>query len=207
MHCDKPQDSQAIDSADVSLDSSPAASKSVGPVLGVVLAGGKSSRMGCDKATMMHASGVTFIDYAISRLISLVPRVVVSGRPAEAGTVDSISDQTPGLGPAVAVWSAIQFAKQQGYASILVTPIDTPNLESRHLQQLMDSVVPDIPLCATYDGCVPHPLIAIYPVSLDHELEVVALSTRRSLRAWLASRPHSLVRLPVFAMRDFNTPD
>jgi len=177
-------------------------------ILGVVLAGGRSSRMGSDKAMLPHASGLTFMNYAIARLSSIVPIVVVSGRLLDppSQSVECIPDQTPGLGPAVAVWSAVLFAKQQGFDSILITPVDMPDLESQHLRRLMDAAIPGVPTCATFDGNLPHPLIAIYSVSLEKELQSIAESTRRSLRAWLASRAHTLVQLPESAKRDLNSP-
>jgi len=177
-------------------------------ILGVVLAGGRSTRMGSDKAMLPHDSGLTFLNYAISRLSSLVPKIVVSGRLLDprAQAIECIPDQIPGLGPGIAVWSAVLFAKQQGFDSILVTPVDMPDLESQHLRRLMDAAIPGVPTCATFDGNLPHPLIAIYSVSLEHELQSVAESTRRSLRAWLASRTHMLVQLPESANLDLNSP-
>lgn len=176
-------------------------------ILGVVLAGGRSSRMGRDKALLEHASGVTFLDYAIGRISPLVAAIATSGRRVDSNTVECVPDQTPELGPAMAVWSAVLFAKQRQFSAILVTPIDMPDLETMHLQRLIQSAVADQPTCVTFDGVNPHPLVAIYPVSLEGELEVVAQSARRSLRAWLASRSHVLVNLPETAQRDFNEPE
>ncbi len=176
-------------------------------ILGVVLAGGRSSRMGRDKALLEHASGVIFLDYAIGRISPLVASIAISGRRLDSNTIECVPDQTPGLGPAMAVWSAILFAKQRHFSAILITPIDMPDLETMHLQRLVQSAVADQPTCVTFDGVNPHPLVAIYPVSLEGELQVVAQSVRRSLRAWLASRPHVLVKLPETAQRDFNEPE
>ncbi len=175
-------------------------------LLGVVLAGGKSSRMGRDKAVLVHASGGTFLDYAISRLLPITPQVAVSGRITKLSNVFSILDQTVDQGPAMAVWSAIQFAKQADFGATMVTPIDMPDLESQHLQRLIDSMSTIDPTCATFDGNTPHPLIAIYPVSLEPELAIVAQSRQRSLRAWLTDRPCTLVQLPDTAKRDCNCP-
>ncbi len=76
-------------------------------ILGVVLAGGRSSRMGVDKATLWldrevaprssvaggsrssQPKRLTFLDHAIERLVPLVNRIVVAGRSIEpaAGSV------------------------------------------------------------------------------------------------------------------------
>ncbi|MGV3484624.1 MAG: molybdenum cofactor guanylyltransferase [Planctomycetaceae bacterium] len=175
-------------------------------LLGVVLAGGKSSRMGRDKATLPHAAGGDFLEYAISRLAQLTSHVAVSGRESPVPAAMTIADQSPSLGPAMAVWSAVRFAVEAGYSSILVTPVDMPDLDSQHLQRLVDSAASDKPTCASFDGRTAHPLVAIYPVCLAAELEAVARSERRSLQAWLAQRPLTLVPLPVSAQRDCNTP-
>lgn len=70
-------------------------------LLGVVLAGGKSSRMGVDKATLPHSvgaagRGLSYLDYAVERLRPLVQRVAVSGRvwTGTAGVV-SLPDEQP----------------------------------------------------------------------------------------------------------------
>ena len=112
-------------------------------ILGVVLAGGRSSRMGRDKALLEHASGVSFLDYAIGRVSPLVASIAISGRRLDSSTVECVPDQTAGLGPAMAVWSAILFAKQRQFGAILVTPIDMPDLETMHLQRLIQFAVPD----------------------------------------------------------------
>jgi molybdenum cofactor guanylyltransferase len=174
-------------------------------ILGVVLAGGKSSRMGRDKATLIHSSGVTFLEYAISRLAQITPDVAASGRITDQANIISIPDQTPALGPAMALWSAIKFAKQVGFAAIIITPIDMPDLEAKHLRLLIDARRNDRPTCATFDGNTPHPLVAIYPVSLEPDLAIVAQSEHRSLRAWLTAQPCTLVLLPDKAKRDCNT--
>jgi molybdenum cofactor guanylyltransferase len=176
-------------------------------ILGVVLAGGKSSRMGRDKATLIHTSGATYLEYAISRLAEITRYVAVSGRKIDQTgiTITSIPDQSPALGPAMAVWSAIQYAADEQFAAILVTPIDMPDLESQHLRSLIEAMENELPTCATFDGKTPHPLVAIYPVILERQLGVVAQSAHRSLRQWLSTHPCQLVMLPDNAKRDRNT--
>lgn len=175
-------------------------------LLGVVLAGGKSSRMGRDKATLIHPCGLTFLEHAIARLSQVTSHVAVSGRPLAPGNVFSIPDQIASQGPAMAVWSAVLFASQANHAAVLLTPVDMPDLEPQHLQLLIDLAMPDRPTCATFDGQTPHPLVALYPVALASELAEVARSQRRSLRAYLTGRPVQCVMLPESVNRDCNTP-
>lgn len=176
-------------------------------ILGVVLAGGKSTRMGSDKAMLVNSSGTTFLDHAVERLRKVSNHVAVSGRAIERTDVASIPDLTASMGPAVAVYSAVLFAERCGHDLILVTPVDMPNLTADHLSGLIDAIDLHQPTCATFDETMPHPLVAIYPVSLKSELEQVVTSPRRSLRVWLSTRSFIAVSLPSLALRNVNTPD
>ena len=162
--------------------------------------------MGRDKADLPHPGGGTFLDHAVSRLATIAAQVAVSGRAGRQPEELAIADQMAEQGPAMAVWSAVRYAAQAGFSSVLVTPVDMPDLQSQHLRQLMDSAAIDCPTCASFDGQTPHPLVAIYPVILASELETVARSEQRSLRAWLLHRPVQRVQLPDAAKRDCNTP-
>jgi molybdenum cofactor guanylyltransferase len=187
-------------------------------VLGVVLAGGRSSRMGCDKASLVHVNGLTFLQHAIARLRPLVSQVAVSGRVVDDPQVHSIpdqaieseqsneSDQSGYHGPAVAVWSAVKFAKENGFKSVLVTPVDMPYLESSCLQRVLAAAGKGEPVCVTLEGSKLHPLVAIYPVEYEAELCGEAKSPRRSLRAWFEQRPHRQVDLSKMLVFDVNTP-
>ena len=181
--------------------------------LGVVLAGGNSSRMGQDKATLKLASGETFLERAIANLAQACRSVAVSGRAVDRADVFSIADLKPQLGPAMAVWSAVQFAKERGFEAVLVVPVDMPLVDAACLRRLVAASREHegargeaLPVCAMAADGVPHPLLGVYPVSLERELRNLAESERRSLLGWLQSRLHRTVELPEAGMRDFNTP-
>jgi molybdenum cofactor guanylyltransferase len=176
-------------------------------LLGVVLAGGQSSRMGSDKSLLIHSNGLTYLQHAIARLRPLVGQVAVSGRASDEPNVRSVPDEMPGQGPAVAVWSAVKFAGEHGFKAVLITPVDMPYLESSQLQQVVDAFRLREPVCVSLDGRMLHPLVAIYPVSLAEELHNEAISPRRSLRAWLESQPHRRIDLCGLSVTDINTPE
>ncbi len=70
-------------------------------IRGLVLAGGKSSRFGTDKALAMY-DGMSFLDRAVSLLASLDLRPVVVTRPDSNYPLtdcDVIHDELPGKGP------------------------------------------------------------------------------------------------------------
>lgn len=100
---------------------------------GVVLAGGRSSRMGRDKA-MLPWQGLPLIEHAMELLTQAgAARVVVSGDyPRYAGIVDSV----PGCGPLGGLSSA---AAQLPDGNLLVLPVDMPCLSVRMLRALVEA--------------------------------------------------------------------
>lgn len=98
---------------------------------GIVLAGGRSSRMGRDKATLPWAGG-TLLDHMIATLRRAgATRVLVSGdRPAH----DGIPDAWPGRGPVAGIASALARCAD-GVA--LVVPVDLPLLDPLRIDALL----------------------------------------------------------------------
>lgn len=129
---------------------------------GVVLAGGKSSRMGSDKALLpLYAGGPTLLDHALNRLAPLVDELLVVGDPQRHGHVGPfvIADDLPGKGPLGGLVTAMRYAGQD---KLLVLAVDMPNVDQELLMRLTgglgnftDAVIPrhggrSEPLCAAY---------------------------------------------------------
>jgi molybdenum cofactor guanylyltransferase len=103
------------------------------PRIGLLLAGGASSRMGQDKATLAW-HGRPLIERMLERLQTLaLDRVVVSGlRPA----FDGIPDIAPARGPLGGIASAAQSLPD---CDLLIVPVDMPQLGQALLGRLLDS--------------------------------------------------------------------
>lgn len=98
--------------------------------IGVVLAGGRSSRMGRDKALLPTAGDRTFLDHACALLRELpLAQVVVSGaRPG------GVPDLVPGLGPLGGLHAV---ASATAAPAALVIPVDMPLLPRDALARLL----------------------------------------------------------------------
>jgi molybdopterin-guanine dinucleotide biosynthesis protein A len=190
------------------------------PLMGVVLAGGKSSRMGTDKANLRHPQQtnagcvVTYLQHAVMRLRPLLPTIAISGRSEDMCKVFgaiAIPDTSPYQGPAAGVAQSLWHAETRGLVGILVTPVDMPNLDTEHLRNLIDAWQAqrnDNPIVvATFADQQPEPLLAIYPTALRSTIESLAQSQDRSLSRWLNRQKTISVPLPQSAAKNVNRPE
>jgi len=203
------------------------------PLMGVVLAGGKSSRMGTDKANLPHPHPssvdptVTYLQHAVMRLRPLLLTIAISGRSGDreiGPDVIAIADTLPHQGPAAGVAQSLRHAETLGLDGILVTPVDMPNLTTEHLRRLIDAwqaertrtfcgshqrgLTPLVEIVvATFADQQTQPLLAIYPTALWSAIESLAQSNDRSLSRWLKQQPTIAIPLPQSAAKNVNRPE
>jgi len=111
--------------------------------LGVVLAGGKSSRMGTNKALLMRNQSAEFgqssdhenmLSYSKRLLKNIgIEKVVISGNVDGDNAASSVTDEFAELGPMGGIYSVI---KKYQPKSLLILPVDLPLMTKETLQQL-----------------------------------------------------------------------
>lgn len=104
-------------------------------VTGIILAGGKSSRMGAEKG-LQPVCGKPLISYAIEALNSLCDEIIIS---SSSDAYDGfgfkiIADEFPGIGPMGGIYSSL---KQSTSAKNLILSCDLPFVT----HQLMDYIL------------------------------------------------------------------
>jgi molybdenum cofactor guanylyltransferase len=138
---------------------------------GFVLAGGRSTRMGQDKA-LLQLGGRTLLDLALDKLASIGvsgPRIAAA-RTDLSSHAPVIPDLHPGCGPLSGIEAALAATTQQ---LNLFLPVDMPLLPARFLGWMLRRAeitgalvtVPRIhgwpqPLCAVYHRDLLRPIIA-----------------------------------------------
>ncbi|MFQ6004263.1 MAG: molybdenum cofactor guanylyltransferase [Woeseia sp.] len=135
------------------------------PLYGLVLAGGRSQRMGHDKA-LLRVEGETQLARAVRLLESFVDRVFVSTRrdqqdEPERCTFRQIVDRYEDLGPVAGILSAME---EHPGACWLVLACDLPNIDELTIRQLIAGRSSGHPFTAyrsSNDG-LPEPLCALY---------------------------------------------
>ena len=92
-------------------------------ILGAVLAGGKSSRFGSDKA-LAELHGRTLIARAVETLEGFCDKVIVVGRPS--APAQTIPDwPRPDMGPLGGIAAALRLAQDEDYATVLTCGVDS----------------------------------------------------------------------------------
>lgn len=134
-------------------------------LLGVVLAGGRSSRMGYDKALMEIHGGVRQIDYLSNLLGKFCMSVAISSRLVNSAVTEArkdlvaLVDDTTIEGPLAGVVAGLEKSEN----GVLVVACDMPFLDPYSLLQLVSNR--DRQALATYfngSDDKPEPLCAIY---------------------------------------------
>lgn len=170
-------------------------------LIGLVLAGGRSSRMGRDKAALCWkgpAGEISLLDHAIALLReSGVQTVKVSGdRPGH----DCVADQQPGAGPGVAISDML--AHLPPTAAVLIVPVDMPCMTPALLRRLLQAVGQTSDRAAHFDG---FPLPALLPARAPDGQPLAADSLRR-LHAQAGSVSLPLAEGEAAAFVNVNTP-
>jgi len=148
---------------------------------GFVTAGGKSSRMGRDKA-WLELGGAAMIEHVIAALRPVTESVtIIANRPEYARlNLPLVADTHAGVGPLEAIRTALAHSRQP--RAVLVgcdLPFVTPQLFA-HLLRAADAAQAVVPLDA--DGRV-EPLCAIYSTAaLDGVTALIAGGERKVSR-------------------------
>ncbi|MCR9207130.1 MAG: NTP transferase domain-containing protein [bacterium] len=191
-------------------------------LLGVLLAGGLSSRMRTPKGLLPHPNGGTYLDHSLQRLRSVCGEhvaVSIASDDADAASalpsdilpaeITRLRDARPNLGPAMGVHVSLQHAASNGYLGCLFTPVDLPDLLADDLASLIQTwreQPTKILLARQSDPERLQPLVGIYPVSDLDRIQSVVESIHRSLYRFLQSTDYRTVDLPASRLRNVNTP-
>lgn len=165
------------------------------PLHGLVLAGGRSARMGTDKAALVHPDGRPLARRTLDLLSMECSQVVISLRHdqelppmiVESPQVSVVRDPEGGSeGPLAGILSAMRSAPE---ADWLVLACDLPRLDVETLRQLISARHPDevfLSYRSEFDG-LPEPLCAYYsaealPIIEQHQAEGICCPRKILIR-------------------------
>ena len=152
--------------------------------LGVVLAGGMSSRMGQDKALLLHQQQ-TMLAFSQQVLHDAgIEDVVISGQQ------HGLADQIQHLGPMGGIYSVYQQYKPQ---AMLVIPVDLPLLTSEIIQELKLAGQLSNKACYYQDNFLPLylPINALVRQYFQQQFARLGVEAKLAIEAQLSAKTHS----------------
>lgn len=180
-------------------------------VYGLILAGGRSRRMGRDKA-LLERNGRSQLEHMHALLGRHVPRVFVSTRPdqveePERSRFEQVVDRYEDLGPLAGILSALETCPDVDW---LVVACDLPNVGDDTIRHLLDNRSAAHPFTAyisSHDG-LPEPLCAVWRSSA---IEVIRDRLDEGIRCprkiLIRSDTHLLAQADPRWLDNVNTPD
>ncbi len=182
----------------------------------VVLAGGRSSRMGRDKAAVT-LGGRSLLSHVISRLEPQVAQIAINADAAEGHGLPVISDRIPGkAGPMAGIHAAMVHAATLPATHVVTVSVDSPFFPADLVSRLAGAVShPEQIAIAASEGRS-HQVFGLWPVVLAADLEEwVKSDDKRRVRDFLLRHDVAEVSFPLHPTRaslldpffNINTPD
>lgn len=174
---------------------------------GIVLAGGKSSRMESDKA-LITTDGITMLQKSLSALDSFCDEVLIIGATSKYKDFSNnvVEDIYPEKGPLGGIYTGLNHAKNN---QCIVLSCDIPNIDEKVIETLIRNYTPGNNLISKC-GDQEHPLIGIY--SKDHlkTFENALKNNNLKLKISLnntASKTHTFSNDFDYYFTNINTPE
>lgn len=185
---------------------------------GVILAGGKSSRLGGGDKGLLSLDAQTMLAHVISRISGQVAKLAInaSGDPvrfAQFG-LPVIADATPTRdGPLAGVLAGITWAQTQpGLRAIVTVSTDTPFIPPDLVKRLTASGAPLV--CAVSHAHV-HPTVSLWPLTIAPHIGAALAGGSREMMAFVVDHGARLAIVPqttvngrsIDPMFNVNTPE
>ena len=191
----------------------------IGPVIGIILAGGQSQRMGGGDKCLRPLGGRPLLAHVIDRLKPQVDRLVLNanGDPARFASfglpviADSVADFAGPLAGVLAgmEWAAVTLPEAH---YIVTAPADGPFLPRdlvHHLARVL--VAEDAELAVAASAGQPYPVIGLWPVRLREELRhALVVEDQHKVDSWTARYRRATAEFPTDPVDPFfnaNTPE
>ena len=180
----------------------------------LLLAGGKSSRMGFDKA-LFEIEGRPMIEHVAIALAGagLEPIRIAVAKPSDVDKYGSaigmsldiewVLDSRPHAGPIEAIIEAISDL-DEGSGLLQLAPVDYPRISEEVFDSLSENIGASDSLIMPHDGKMSHPLLAL--IRPREVLEEIG-KDRRPLHVQFTDLKHSLLVVDSMTVTNVNTPE
>lgn len=181
-------------------------------IAGVILAGGRATRMGGGDKGLRPLAGRPMLAHVIDRLTPQVQALALNanGDPARfaAFGLPVLPDDLPDFpGPLAGVLAGLEWAAAEGFTAILTVAADTPFVPL-DLGARLAGAAKFALAAGTSEGTLhPHPTQGLWPVHLRDTLRADLLAGERRVTRWALDAGATLVPFDEAAFFNINTPD
>jgi molybdopterin-guanine dinucleotide biosynthesis protein A len=157
-------------------------------VTGIVLAGGKGSRMGGVDKGLQPLRGKPMVEWVLARLAPQVAEIIINANQ-NLPTYEKyghrvVSDAIGGFaGPLAGLHAGLNAAR---HPLVVTVPCDSPFLPTDLVQKLSASLKSN-DLAVAKTGTQPHPVFALMKREVRESLEAFLASGGRKIDAWYAA--------------------
>ena len=188
-------------------------------VAGVILAGGKATRMGGGDKGLLRVRDLRLIDHVIARLAPQCARLAINanGDPARFAefALPVLPDSLPEYpGPLAGVLAGLDWAAAEGVDAIVTAAADTPFFPHDLVARLRAAAGPDgLALAGSRDAAGKlwrHPTFGLWPVALREDLRDALKGGLRKIVLWTDAHQAGLAEFPTGPFDPFfnvNTPE
>jgi len=184
--------------------------------VGVILAGGRATRIGGADKALLPLGGAPMIAQVIRRLAPQVDALAINAGadPARFSPFDLpvLPDTVAGQpGPLAGILAGMLWAGRQGASHVVSAATDTPFLPGDLVTRLATAAQQarkPIALAETADGL--HPTFGLWPVTLAEDLALALEAGTRKVAAWALGEGAARAQfaaLPFDPFFNVNTPD
>lgn len=189
------------------------------PTLGVLLAGGLARRMGGGDKPLKEIAGRTILERVIERFAPQCEVMILNanGDPSRFASTGLrvVADDVPGFaGPLAGVLAALDWAatERPDIAWVASAAADSPYLARDLVARLHGArAAAGAPLACAASGGQAHPVNALWPVALRHDLRhALVVEDLRKIDRWTARHGIALADWPAEPVDPFfnaNTPE
>lgn len=177
-------------------------------IAGLILTGGKNSRMQGEVKLFLKYRGRPFL-YYIKNAMAALPKIYLSVNQAEGyeGTgLPLVIDEFEAIGPLGGICSALRQTEEE---ALLVSASDMPFLSSGAVELLLEGYARSGKLTLAVSGGRVQPLLGVYPKSVLPVIEQMIENGIYRMRGILESIDYELVELPGsdISAENINTPE
>jgi len=155
--------------------------------LGVILAGGRSSRMAGKDKFLLDLGGKKILYHIIERLEPQVDRLILNANREVDTTLEVVPDLVNGHGPLGGLYSALNYAREKGYSQIVTVPCDTPFIPGDFVHRLLENSTSPITVANSANRT--HPVLALWNISLIDNLKLALGNNQLKMMGLISTHP------------------